>query len=157
MGSIRFLGNNQLDAAFNYWNYTARLEAQGYQSFINLNQVLPYIGIEGELPLIGYVFRESFLNKNKESLLKFIKTSNEARKILRESDQEWVRIFKITGANDKVMLEKIKDSFRKGIPSENHELMQENIKNAYKILGDIGGKALIGESKELSPGTYWKK
>ena len=48
------LRNNQLDAGYNYWNYTARLEALGYEEFLTLKDILPYIGIEGELPLIGY-------------------------------------------------------------------------------------------------------
>ncbi len=151
------LRNNQLDAGFNYWNYTARLEAQGYKKFINLNQILSYIGINGELPLIGYVFRESFMKKNKKSIENFIKTSNEARKILKLSDEEWVRIYKITGAKNTLMLEKIKDSFREGIPTNNHQLMKKNIKDAYKILADLGGKALVGNTTILSPGTYWQE
>ena len=62
------LRNNQLDAGYNYWNYTARLEALGYEEFLTLKDILPYIGIEGELPLIGYVFREGFVQKNEETL-----------------------------------------------------------------------------------------
>ena len=150
------LRNNQLDAGFNYWNYTARLKSEGYKLFISLDDILPDIGIKGELPLIGYVFRDNFGNKNPEILRKFIKTSNQARHILKTSDEEWLRISKMTGANNKLMLEEIRDSFRKGIPSSNHDLMEENIKNAYNILSNIGGKDLVGEYKTLAPNTYWK-
>ena len=151
------LRNNQLDAGYNYWNYTARLEAQGYEEFLTLKDILPYIGIEGELPLIGYVFREGFVQDNKVTLNGFIKASNEARKILKTSDNEWLRISEMTGAKNQLMLEKIRDGFRKGIPSDNHQLMRKNIQHAYKILSQIGGEELVGSSSSLASGTYWNK
>ena len=151
------LRNNQLDAAYNYWNYTARLEALGYEEFLTLKDILPYIGIEGELPLIGYVFREGFVQENEVTLKGFIKASNEARKILKTSDNEWLRISEMTGAKNQLMLEKIRDGFRKGIPSNNHQLMRKNIQHAYKILSQIGGEELVGSSSSLASGTYWNK
>ena len=151
------LRNNQLDAGYNYWNYTARLEALGYEEFLTLKDILPYIGIEGELPLIGYVFREGFVQENEVTLKGFIKASNEARKILKTSDKEWLRISEMTGAKNKLMLEKIRDGFRKGIPSDNHQLMRKNIQHAYEILSQIGGEELVGSSSSLAAGTYWNK
>ena len=151
------LRNSQLDAGYNYWNYTARLQALGYVELLTLKDILPYIGIEGELPLIGYVFREDFVQNNKIALNGFINASNEARQILKTSNEEWQRIFKMTGANNQLMLEKIRDAFRKGIPSDDHQLMKKNIQNAYDILSRIGGEDLVGSSSSLSPGTYWIK
>ena len=151
------LRNNQLDAGYNYWNYTARLEALGYEEFLTLKDIFPYIGIEGELPLIGYVFREGFVQENEVTLKGFIKASNEARKILKISDNEWLRISEMTGAKNQLMLEKIRDGFRKGIPSDNHQLMRKNIQNAYEILSQIGGEELVGSSSSLASGTYWNK
>lgn len=151
------LRNSQLDAGYNYWNYTARLQALGYVELLTLKDILPYIGIEGELPLIGYVFREDFVQNNKIALNGFINASNEARQILKTSNEEWQRIFEMTGANNQLMLEKIRDGFRKGIPSDNHQLMKKNIQNAYGILSRIGGEDLVGSSSSLSPGTYWIK
>ena len=151
------LRNNQLDAGYNYWNYTARLKALGYEEFLTLKNILPYIGIEGELPLIGYVFREGFVQENELTLKGFIKASNEARKILKTSDNEWLRISEMTGAKNQLMLEKIRDGFRKGIPSDNHQLMRKNIQHAYEILSQIGGEELVGSSSALAAGTYWNK
>ncbi len=151
------LRNDQLDAAYNYWNYTARLQALGYSEFITLRDILPYIGIQGELPLIGYVFREDFVKKNEIALNGFINASNEARQVLKTSNEEWERISEMTGADNQLMLEKIREGFRKGIPSDNHQLMKKNIQNAYDILSRIGGEDLVGSSSSLSPGTYWIK
>ena len=149
------LRNNELDAGFNYWNYSARLEALGYKKLISVAQILPDIGIIGELPLIGYVFRESYVEKNNNAINNFIKASEEAREILNDSNMEWVRIAHLTRAKDSNMLEKIRDNFRNGIPSKNRKAMLKNINHAYKILKDIGGKELVGKSNILSPGTVW--
>ncbi len=151
------LRNNELDAGFNYWNYAARLNAQGFNNLITVDTILPYIGISGELPLIGYVFREEFERKNSQAIESFIKSSNEARGILLNSDEEWNRIFKNTGATDITMLKKIRNYFRQGIPSNDHFEMHKNMEEAFKILVNIGGKQLVGNAKSLAPGTFWIK
>ncbi len=150
------LRNNELDAGFNYWNYSARLEAQGFVKLLTVKDILPYLGINDELPLIGYVFREKFEKKNSAAVKSFINASNQARNILRNSDKEWLRIKELTGANNELMLVKIRDYFRDGIPSNNHASMINSINNAYKILADVGGKELIGKTTSLNPGLFWK-
>ena len=102
------------------------------------------------LPLIGYVFSEKWANKNKDTLKSFIAASEEAREILKSSVIEWKRIQKLTGAKDDRTLEALKEGFRNGIPSSNSAEYKAAIKNAFKILAEIGGKNLVGNSKELS-------
>ena len=151
------LRNNELDAGFNYWNYSARLESGGFKKLVSVKEMLPYIGIHGELPLIGYVFREQFEEKNKKLISNFIKVSYQAREILKKSDEEWERIAHMTGAENKNMLVKIRDNFRKGIPSQNYNEMENNIASAYNILSEIGGRALVGKNKNLAQGIFWKQ
>ena len=151
------LRNNELDAGFNYWNYTARLNSKGFHNLITVDTILPYIGITGELPLIGYVFREDFEKKNSVAIENFIKSSKEARNILLNSDKEWNRIYRKTGATNSIMLEKIRNYFRQGIPSNDYFTMHQNMKTAFKILVNIAGKQLVGDAESLAPGTFWIK
>ena len=62
---------------------------------------------------------------------------------------------KLTGANNKKMLVTIRESFRKGIPKSEIEILNMNITKAYDILKDIGGKRLVGEGESLAEGTIW--
>ena len=142
----------ELDGALNYWNYTARLKARNFKNIISITDVLPSLGIGKALPLIGYVFREEWANDNPETISGFLKASNEARQILNTNDEEWNRIIKITGAKDKETLSALKKGFRDGIPDQDTNLYIEPIKNAFKILADLGGKDLVGNSKELADG-----
>ena len=45
------LKNGDLDAGINYWNYVARLEGQGFKSILSIEDILPILGINGDLPL----------------------------------------------------------------------------------------------------------
>jgi NitT/TauT family transport system substrate-binding protein len=151
------VSRGELDGALNYWNYTARLKALNFRKIISVEEVLPELGIGESLPLIGYVFSEEWANKNKDTLKGFIAASEEAREILRTSDLEWIRIQKLTGAKNASTLEALKEGFRKGIPSNNTAEYKSAIKNAFKILAEIGGRNLVGNSKELSDGVIWDK
>ena len=145
----------ELDGALNYWNYTARLKALNFKNIISVTDVLPYLGIGETLPLIGYVFREEWAKNNPETIQSFMSASNEARRILYSSEKEWKRIKKLTGAKNLETLNALKKGFREGIPSENTNDYVEPIKNAFKILANLGGKDLVGDSKELANGVIW--
>ncbi|MBJ58075.1 MAG: ABC transporter substrate-binding protein [Rickettsiales bacterium] len=149
--------NGELEGAINYWNYAARLEAKGFRKIIDIKEILPYLGINGDLPLIGYVFDENFEKTNPQIIDNFIQASLEARMILKSSDAEWTRIQSLTGAKEPKMLKKVRDSFRNGIPKNNFTEMKKNIEKAYSVLAEIGGKKLVGKSKELEKGTLWTK
>jgi len=149
------LKNGDLDAGINYWNYVARLEGQGFKRILSIEDILPILGINGDLPLIGYVFKEDLLLEDYDLVKRFLDATNEARRILEESDKEWNRIMSLTGAEDTEMLVAIRNGFRKGIPKSNREILNNNIIKAYDILKDIGGKNLVGEGKHLAKGTIW--
>ena len=146
---------NELDGALNYWNYTARLKALGLRKIISISDILPHLGIGETLPLIGYVFSEKWGKNNPSTLQGFLDASNEARQILKNSDQEWERIKKITGAKNLETLLALREGFRQGIPNINVDYTP-SIRKAFKILADIGGKKLVGDSKELSNGVIWR-
>ena len=145
----------ELDGALNYWNYSARLKALNFKNIISVTDVLPYLGIGETLPLIGYVFREEWAKNNPKTIKSFMAASNEARKILESSEEEWKRIQKITGAKNKETLDALKEGFRKGIPNEDTNKYIIPIMNAFKILANLGGKDLVGDSKELANGVIW--
>ena len=148
--------NGELDAAFNYWNYAARLEASGFSQIISVAEMLPSLGINKNLPLIGYVFKEDNEEESIELVNKFLSACSEAREILNKSDKEWFIIKKLTGAENDLMLSTIRDKFRAGIPNITATEIKESLQSAYKVLGEIGGKKLIGKHLSLAEGTLWK-
>ncbi|MBC9071752.1 ABC transporter substrate-binding protein [Thauera sp. CAU 1555] len=146
----------ELDAVLNFWQYAARLEAQGMVPLIQVQDLLAGLGVPGRLPLIGYVFSERFAAAQPDAVRGFIAASRAAQAVLRDSDAEWTRLQPLTGAKDAATLAALRDGFRRGIPSGSAAEHQAAIAAAYRVLAETGGAVLVGESAGLARGTVWQ-
>ena len=109
------------------------------------------------MPVIGWVFKEKWGEKSTDVLKNFLKSSDEAKKLMLESDDIWkdVRPF-MNAKNDKLFVN-LREIYREGIPRRKFSKTQlEGSKKLYSILSKIGGKDLVGKATELSPGTFWR-
>ncbi|MGH6913982.1 MAG: ABC transporter substrate-binding protein, partial [Geminicoccales bacterium] len=52
------LKSGELDAALNYWQYCARLEAEGYKRLIGVQDAQAGLGVPADTPQLGYIFHE---------------------------------------------------------------------------------------------------
>ena len=148
---------NEIDAVLNYWHYNARLKSKGYREIITVENILKDLGIESKIPAYGWVFSEDFGKKNKGLIDSFLNASNEAKKIMLSSDNEWERIFPLTNARDRTTLIHLRDAYRNGIPLTFGNKEIEETKKVFKILAKYGGRNLVGKSNEISPGIFWSK
>ncbi len=151
----QMLLREDLDAVLTFWNFTARLRAQGMREILPVPDVLPSLGVGETLPLIGYVFSESWARANPDALNSFLAATRDARGILAADDGEWERIRKRTGAKDDAMLHALRDAFRAGIPDPTKD-SSDAIHRAFAVLADIGGRTLVGEDPEMADGTLWQ-
>lgn len=148
--------SGELDAMLNYWHYCARLEAAGFRYVVSAEDAANALGATGPVSAIGYVFSESWAEKNPDAAKGFIAASKATKQLLKDSDEEWVRLGE-TGAikDEEPARNALRDRFRQGIPSRP---IQDEIADAgalYKVLAELGGKKLVGDSEEMVPGTYW--
>jgi hypothetical protein len=49
----------------------------------------------------------------------------------------------------------LRDGYRDGVPREFGPQQEESIRAAFRIVAELGGRALVGRSTELAPGTVW--
>lgn len=145
----------EFDGVLNYWNYTARLRARNMKELIKVQDLLPALGVESRLAFIGYVFREEWAAENPRALAGFLAASAAARQIMAESDDEWARLMPITGAKDEETLVAFREGFRDGIPKNTPAVQARAIEAAFGIVAELGGRALVGRSTKLAPGTVW--
>ncbi len=148
---------NNFDAILTYWPYQAKLLTDSsFQKVININEILNELGIPDGIPVIGWVFRDDWGNNNNLVLDNFLKASDEAKKIMLESDKIWEKIRPNMMAKDDLLFSNLREIYREGIPKKQFTKSQiEGAKKLYSILSKIGGKELVGNAKELSPGTFW--
>lgn len=146
-----------LDSVLNYWHYAAQLESAGMQTLITMDDVLAELGVDAPVAMIGWVFSESWANRNTEALHAFLDASMRAKKLLLNSDREWQRIKPLIKVTDDEALWRLRDAYRAGIPRSFGEAEVAASRRVFEILRSEGGAALTGDSTELNPGTFWTR
>lgn len=145
----------ELDAVLNFWNFTARLQDEGLTTVITVPQVLEGLGIQKDLPMIGWVFSEKWNQDHGTAAKNFLTASYAAKKIMQDSDEEWIRIRPRMKADKDSVFIALRDAFRAGIPACFGEQQQVAAGQTFKLLADLGGKDLVGEVKELPQGVFY--
>ena len=148
---------DSFDAILTYWPYQAKLLTnEKFTKVINISDILQKLNLPRGIPVIGWVFKEQWAEKNKELLKNFLVTSKQAKKLMLESDDIWEKVRPFMNAESDQLFINLRDIYREGIPSSDFSLDQINgSKKLYSILSEVGGRELVGKAKELSPGTFW--
>lgn len=146
----------ELDAMLNYWHYCARLEADGFKRLVSAEQAAAALGSSGPVSAIGYVFSDEWAAENPQAAEGFIKASRATKALLGESDEEWARLGSSGAIKDKgKALTTLRDRFREGIPQRAIADEIADAGNLYKVLAELGGTKLVGDSPVMVEGTYW--
>ncbi len=144
------------DAILNYWNFSAQLEAKGFRRVVGIDELLPLFGVGKNLSMIGYVFDESWAVAHRKTIDQFLAATRKAKDILLTSDVEWERIAAVTGASDAATLKAYRDRYREGIPRRPVEVDESDARVLYRVLAGLGGATLVGQGRELAPGTFYR-
>jgi NitT/TauT family transport system substrate-binding protein len=145
----------RLDAALTYWPYAAKAEAAGMRRVLAVDDTIAALGIAASVPIVGYVFSDHWAAANRPTLDGFLAATARARTLLAQSDEEWRRLAPLTGAANAAELMQLTAWYRRGIPQRWGEPERQAADQLYALLAEIGGAALVGSDKSLSPGTFW--
>lgn len=144
----------ELDAVLNYWHFCARLEANGFRRLISASDAAMALGAKGPVAAIGYVFHERWAHDHPRTIAGFVKASAAAKQLLATSDDEWLRLAPLVQAEGKE-LEILRDRYREGIPTRPISEEEADAARLYHVLAEIGGEKLVGQAREMAPGTFW--
>jgi len=144
----------RLDAVLTYWQFAARLEAQGARRVIGMSDVIQALGVSAPVPLVGYVFSERWVRDHSDVCTKFLRTAHRAEDILLHSDEEWQTIGTLTGAKSPGELTRLRDAYREGVPRREDASMRAAAEALYRLFAEVGGEALIGSGASLPAGTF---
>jgi NitT/TauT family transport system substrate-binding protein len=145
----------ELDAVLNFWNYCARLEAKGFRRLTGGDEAARALGASGPIVALGYVFHDSWAKAHPAAIDGFIRASADAKALLESSDDEWKMLAPIIRGEDSEQ-RVMRDRYREGIPKRPPEDAEKDAAVLYSVLADIGGEELVGPSRELVPGTFWR-
>jgi NitT/TauT family transport system substrate-binding protein len=147
--------SGRLDAVINSWNFIAELEAKGYKKLIGIEDAQKELGIQTQVPLLGYVFDEGWAAAHKDDVLALVRASRKAKELLAGSGAEWERLRPLMKAPDDATFAALRDGFRRGIPAHWGAAERADAVKLFGVMAKLGGADLIGKSAELQPGTFW--
>jgi NitT/TauT family transport system substrate-binding protein len=145
----------RIDAVLNYWPYAARLSAAGMRPVLAVKDVRKALGVQTDVPMIGYVFNAEWAKANRRTVDGFFRAVARAEAMLARSDAEWERLRPLMKARDQATFEALKAGYRAGIPRHWGEAERRDAEQLFAILREIGGGRLVGKAKTLPPGTFW--
>lgn len=145
----------ELDAALLFWNWAARLEAEGFRELISGEEAARAAGASGPVATIGYVFSEAWADARPNAAKGFVAASKETKQLLKASDAEWEALRPLIKADDEATLHIMRDRYREGIPARPIAEEESDAAALYRELERLAGEKLVGPGKSLDPGTYW--
>jgi NitT/TauT family transport system substrate-binding protein len=148
------LAAGRLDAALTFWPFVARAQAAGLPVICGMDRVVSGLDVGPGVPFNGFVFSESWARDNHDLVDAFVTAARRARAILADSDAEWDRIAPLTqaGATERALLAL---SYRAGVPRVWEQPQRLACARLFTVLAETGGRTLIGDAAEISPGTFW--
>ena len=146
----------ELPAVLNFWHYGARLEAAGMRPLVTVKEMLHGLGVSEPLPLVGWVFRQSWATAHPAAIAGFLRAAELAQQRLATSNAEWERLRPLMKAEDEATFEALRDGYRAGIPAGGGDTAAHTAAQVFRILAREGGPDLVGNATELAPGTFWE-
>lgn len=150
------LRQGEADANLNFWNFCARLEAQGYRRLLDVRDAQAALGMKQPVAMVGYAFSEEFATQHRSTIDRFIAAAQQADDIMLRSDEEWDSLRPLMKAEDEWTFKAYRDRTREGIPRRPIAAEEADARALFKALAGIGGPELVGPSQGLDPGLYYQ-
>ncbi|MBB3019187.1 NitT/TauT family transport system substrate-binding protein [Microvirga lupini] len=149
------LARGRIDAVLTYWHYAARLEAGGAKPLLTVADMIRRLGIDHDVPMLGYAFREQWARNESVALQGFVAASREAKALLATSQEEWARLAPQIGTDEPAVLATLQAGFRAGTPEHWTPAERQAAADLYAILVRVGGDKLVGRAKVFDAKTFW--
>jgi NitT/TauT family transport system substrate-binding protein len=145
----------RLDGVVTYWHFVAALEAEGMRRVLDVEQIGRRLGIESDVPLLGFVFHQDWADDNEAALLGLLRASLAAKALLAVDDSAWERLRPVMQVEDEAVFVQLRQGYRDGIISSWGDQERGDAEQLFSIMAEYGGAELVGESDRLEPGTFW--
>lgn len=112
------LRRGRIDVLVTYWHFAARLRASGdARTALEMADLLDALSLDRDLPVLGYVFRESWVLEHRDLLDRFADTLAEAKRQLAEEASHWAAIRPLMRVENEADFEALRQGFLAGIPA----------------------------------------
>lgn len=146
----------RLDALLTFWQHGVPLELKGMRKLIDVAAIPERLGVGAGPPLLGWVFRQSWAEANPAAVRGFLAAGRETKRLLCDSGRPWLRIAHLTQATNEETRAALRRGYCRGVPGHWGEAELRDAATMFRIVGDLGGSDLVGPSRELQDGTFFR-
>ncbi len=147
-----------VDAAVNFWQYDARLDAGRFFELIKVEDMLPAVGLPARMPLLGWVFSERWAAGHRAALEGYLAAAAAARHLLVTQPAEWRAIRSLTGASSDEVLARLRAAYQAGViggGAPSPTMLAADAQRMIDILIQLGDQDDIPPGGKLPPGTFF--
>jgi NitT/TauT family transport system substrate-binding protein len=144
------------DATLTFWNFCAELEGKGFKRAIEMETVMKALGAKGAVSIVGYTFESAFAMRNRTTVDRFLDAAREAKNILATSEAEWQRLGPRIRVTDPAALAIYRQRYGEGTARRPLAEEEADARALYLVLAEVGGTELVGQARELAPGTFYR-
>ena len=150
------LKQGELDAVLTFWNFAARLEAEGFRQVTSVAECARMLDLPEPLSLVGFVFHEAWARDHAALLAGFLAAAAEAGHLLATSDAEWQAIRPLMDAPDDALFASLRRRFIEGIAEPPPAAQQRAAAQLFDILLRAGGTRATSGMDRLPEGIFWQ-
>ena len=145
--------SGEVDGAINFWHFMAKMKAGGMRELISVADASAALGLDPEVPLLGYVMKESFVAENPGVAKALYQASRNAKDLLASDDAAWDRLRGRMNAKSDAQFDTLRADFRLGIPKAGN-VDPASADKMLQLMAKLGGDKLVGKAKTLPYGLF---
>ncbi len=139
--------------AINFWHFLAKMKASGMRELISVETAATSLGLDADIPLLGYVLKESYLQQHPSIARAFYNASRKAKDLLATDDTAWEPLRPRMNAKTDAQFEVLRRDFRAGIPAPGN-VSEDSAATFFLLMSRLGGDKLVGKASELPAGLF---
>ena len=139
--------------AINFWHFLAKMKAAGMRELISVETAANGLGLDPDVPLLGYYFKQSFLQAHPGLAQAFYEASREAKDMLASDPAAWEPIRPSMNADDDAQFDQLRTDWIAGIPARG-PVDAEAAGKFLALMAELGGAELVGQADSVPPGLF---
>lgn len=145
--------SGELGGVINFWHFLAKMKASGMREIVSVSEAAEALGLDPQMPLLGYVMRESYLEAHPGIARALYTASRAAKDKLANDDAAWDSLRPMMNVRTDAQFAALKSDWIAGIPPEGTP-DADAAAAVLALMADLGGEKLVGAATTLPEGLF---
>lgn len=138
--------------AINFWHFLAKMKTAGMRELISVETAASALGLDPDVPLLGYYAKQSFLDAHPGLAQAFYDASREAKDLLNDPTKWQTLRPQMNAAND-AQFDQLRQDWLAGVPARG-PVDAAAAGKLLALMSDLGGEDLVGKASSLPEGLF---